>query len=93
MFLALLCISLSQHATVAMDRDNAIVVYAQWKNVNSTSQISLANAFLVSKAVFSAKNLPPLSKADFEFIIDDLAKLKCVRVKGSMVKLIEKVTF
>jgi 5-methylcytosine-specific restriction protein A len=88
-----LCISLSEHSEVAVDHDHTLVVYALWKNVDRENQISMVDAFEVSKQAFSIRQLQPLTQKDFGFIMNDLKNLKFIKVAGNTVELLEKVTF
>lgn len=78
--------------TVEIDRKQAVVIIALWKNCNSNHKINIDHGYECVNFLYKELEETEISWSDYNKVIDQLIKLKCIEIIDEVIWLREWVS-
>lgn len=75
--------------TIEINKEQAFVIIALWKNCDSTHRIDADHGHLVTNKLLSQYGEPEMSKIKYNKVIDSLTELRCIELNENIIRLIE----
>ncbi|MCD7928614.1 MAG: hypothetical protein LUF86_00450 [Clostridiales bacterium] len=87
-----ICRKLRNIATVKVEKEQAFVIVALWKNCNPDHSISPENGFEVTNKLLNRYGESEITNIKYNHIIDSLEKMQCIELEDNAIWLKEWIS-